>query len=198
MRLVPEHQTAPIISPSLLQVASELHIANTLHRHFWWYESVLWLEDLPARLRGPARFKVVLAQDDVVPHPPPQPGGAPPPPVSRPSTASPLTASPLTPRHLSDPDPPTRVRPRALAGHQPFHGGSVRQRRGGGGGAGPDAACPAAGGPGGDGALPRPAPSCPPRLTGLHTMLEPLCNGADAPYVRGPRRLGAPKPPMRT
>ena len=70
MRLVPEHQTAPIISPSLLQVASELHIANTLHRHFWWYESVLWLEGLPARLRGPARFKVVLAQDDVVPHPP--------------------------------------------------------------------------------------------------------------------------------
>ena len=107
MRLVPEHQTAPIISPSLLQVASELHIANTLHRHFWWYESVLWLEDLPARLRGPARFKVVLAQDDVVPHPPPQPGGAP---RWCPATASFSTLDRQSPDRQS-PDPSTLVRP---------------------------------------------------------------------------------------
>ena len=48
-------------------VAAEVGIANTLHRHFWWYENVLWLEDLPARLRKPQRFKVLLAGgDDIV------------------------------------------------------------------------------------------------------------------------------------
>jgi hypothetical protein len=43
---------------------SELHIANTLHRHFWWYENVLWLEDLPPHLQPTSTFIVVLAADD--------------------------------------------------------------------------------------------------------------------------------------
>ena len=47
-------------------VATELHIANTLHRHFWWFENVLWLDDLPERLRRPETFKVMLAGGDEI------------------------------------------------------------------------------------------------------------------------------------
>lgn len=41
-------------------------MANTLHRHFWWHENVLWLEDLPPRLQDPQLFKVMLAGGDEI------------------------------------------------------------------------------------------------------------------------------------
>ena len=33
-----------------LFAAQELTIANTLYRSFWWYENILWLEDVPAHV----------------------------------------------------------------------------------------------------------------------------------------------------
>ena len=47
-------------------VCSELGISNVLHRHFWWYENVLWHDDVPQRLRRADAFKVLLAADDSI------------------------------------------------------------------------------------------------------------------------------------
>ena len=44
-------------------MTSELTVVHTMYRHLWWYESVLWLEDLPPRIQvfvGAASEDVVL------------------------------------------------------------------------------------------------------------------------------------------
>eukprot|EP00656_Telonema_subtile_P039196 TRINITY_DN4432_c0_g1_i3.p1 TRINITY_DN4432_c0_g1~~TRINITY_DN4432_c0_g1_i3.p1 ORF type:complete len:302 (-),score=61.10 TRINITY_DN4432_c0_g1_i3:45-950(-) len=33
-------------------LVGELGIASTIHRHFWWFENVLWIEDIPEQLHG--------------------------------------------------------------------------------------------------------------------------------------------------
>jgi hypothetical protein len=33
-----------------LMASRELTVSHMLHRHFWWYNNILWLEDLPPKL----------------------------------------------------------------------------------------------------------------------------------------------------
>jgi len=61
------YQTAWWHAPSVLRQyagASELGLANTIHRHFCWHENALYLEEIPAKLLDEGRVRVVMGSED--------------------------------------------------------------------------------------------------------------------------------------
>lgn len=61
------YRTAWWWAPSVLKqyiVASELGLANAIHRHFIWHENALYLEDLPSRLVDEGQVRVVMGSED--------------------------------------------------------------------------------------------------------------------------------------